>query len=398
MSNPIVPTYEPNFYKNFQCIGGDCEDSCCAGWNVFLDKKTYDKYKALDEPTLNERFEKQLVEVNEDEGEDEEYSTVAKIKMDDHHNCPFWNKQGLCDIQLTVGEDYLSNTCTIYPRQVAFFIDSLSWSLMLSCPEAARTILYQDKLVFDCEDKEAPPLYQVAKHLEVDDDNQYFHDIQGFLIEILQCRDYTLETRLFAAAYFCKNLDERPEKINRWISKVCAMLDDGSFDEQFTNLETNVAVSINMIHSFIEGFQLNGAYRLVECLNSYQEGLGNENPLENFQKAARDIFDPFVEENPNFLENYCVHYIYTQGLPYHGSMDSFTNFCRLIVHYCIIKTMCIGMAADQGELNKEMIVKTVQSFTKIVDHNNKNVNSFMDQLKANNGLNLAHMAVLLKHQ
>lgn len=397
MSNPIIPTFEPDFYKDFQCIGGDCEDSCCAGWNVHLDKRTYEKYKSLDEPSLNERFKSQIVEVDEG-GNGEDYSIVAKIQMDQHHNCPFWNKQGLCDIQLTVGEEYLSDTCTIYPRRTAFFINALSSSLMLSCPEASRQVLLRDKITFESVDKEAPPLYQVAKHLEVDDDNQYFYEIQEFLMEILQCRDYKLETRLFAAAYFCKNLDDRPEKINRWISKVCAHLDDGTFDKQFNELKTDASLSLNMIHRFIEGIELNGAYRLVECLNSYQDGLGKEKPLEEFQNAAKEHFDPFVEENPNIFENYCVHFIYTQGLPYAGSMNSFRNFYQLIVHYCMIKTLCIGMAADQGKLDKETVVKVVQSLTKIVDHNEKNVNSFIEQLESNDALTLAHMAVLLKHQ
>ena len=397
MSNPIIPTFEPDFYKNFQCIGGDCEDSCCAGWNVHIDKRTYEKYKKLDEASLNERFKTQLVEANEEDGEQQDYSIVAKIQMDEHHNCPFWNKQGLCDIQLTVGEDHLSDTCTIYPRRTSFFINALSSSLMLSCPEAARQVLLSEKLTFEYEDKEAPPLYQVAKHLEVDDDNQYFYEIQEFLMEILQCRDYNFETRLFAAAYFCKNLDDRPEKINRWISKVCTLLDDGSFDEQFTNLTTDVSVCLNIIHSFIEGIELNGAYRLVECLNSYQAGLGKSDPLGNFQKAAADIFDPFVAEHPNLLENYCVHFIYTQGLPYAGSQSSFYNICQLIIHYCMVKTLCIGMAADQGYLDEATVVKVVQSLTKIVDHNDKNFSSFMKQLEEDDAINLAQMAILLKH-
>jgi len=36
---------QPEYMKNFHCIGSDCEGNCCIGWRVDLDKKTYLKYK-----------------------------------------------------------------------------------------------------------------------------------------------------------------------------------------------------------------------------------------------------------------------------------------------------------------------------------------------------------------
>lgn len=27
----------PEYMKKFKCIGGECEDTCCAGWTVSLD-------------------------------------------------------------------------------------------------------------------------------------------------------------------------------------------------------------------------------------------------------------------------------------------------------------------------------------------------------------------------
>ncbi|WXR62260.1 hypothetical protein WG909_03245 [Peptostreptococcaceae bacterium AGR-M142] len=33
----LVPTY----FKDFRCIGASCEDTCCKGWDVFVDKNAY---------------------------------------------------------------------------------------------------------------------------------------------------------------------------------------------------------------------------------------------------------------------------------------------------------------------------------------------------------------------
>ena len=26
----------PHYYKKFACIGGDCPDTCCAGWQIMI--------------------------------------------------------------------------------------------------------------------------------------------------------------------------------------------------------------------------------------------------------------------------------------------------------------------------------------------------------------------------
>ena len=34
----------PRYFEEFKCIGGKCEDSCCIGWNIDIDKITFKKY------------------------------------------------------------------------------------------------------------------------------------------------------------------------------------------------------------------------------------------------------------------------------------------------------------------------------------------------------------------
>ena len=35
----------PDYYKEFTCIADKCEDTCCAGWQIVIDKKSLNKYK-----------------------------------------------------------------------------------------------------------------------------------------------------------------------------------------------------------------------------------------------------------------------------------------------------------------------------------------------------------------
>lgn len=38
----------PHYYKDFKCIAGACTDTCCAGWDVDVDDKSYRYYKTVD--------------------------------------------------------------------------------------------------------------------------------------------------------------------------------------------------------------------------------------------------------------------------------------------------------------------------------------------------------------
>ncbi len=47
----------PDYYLKFNCIGTDCEDTCCSGWwNVSIDWKTFQKYQQSTQPELAPLF------------------------------------------------------------------------------------------------------------------------------------------------------------------------------------------------------------------------------------------------------------------------------------------------------------------------------------------------------
>lgn len=38
---------KPIYYDEFACVGGDCKDTCCAGWTIGIDDETYKKYQQI---------------------------------------------------------------------------------------------------------------------------------------------------------------------------------------------------------------------------------------------------------------------------------------------------------------------------------------------------------------
>src|SRR6202044_748851 len=68
---------QPRSYHAFRCIGADCEDTCCVGWIVNVDKQTYEAYQRSDDPELGPRLHK-LVTINTGHSSDDDY---ARIKL-----------------------------------------------------------------------------------------------------------------------------------------------------------------------------------------------------------------------------------------------------------------------------------------------------------------------------
>lgn len=126
----------PDYYKEFSCIAGDCEDTCCAGWQIVIDEKSKKRY-AKAATGLDKSDRKNLARelrhcVNWREG---------VFRQDTEKRCAFLNEDNLCRLYQMAGPDSLCRTCKMYPRHIEEFEGVREITLSLSCPEAARIIL-----------------------------------------------------------------------------------------------------------------------------------------------------------------------------------------------------------------------------------------------------------------
>ena len=118
----------PNYYGKFKCIADKCKHSCCIGWEIDIDEAAMDLYQSLS-GELAERIRTNI------EGE------VPHFVLDEKERCPFLNKNGLCDIISTYGEEALCDICYLHPRFSHFYEDFTETGLGLCCEEAVRLIL-----------------------------------------------------------------------------------------------------------------------------------------------------------------------------------------------------------------------------------------------------------------
>ena len=136
--------FKLEFYEEFSCIADRCSFTCCKGWEVIVDTDTNNKWKSDDKQSgyfcKKVKLKKYIKE------------TEGYIKMGPHMCCPFLDDKGLCNIVINSGEDYLPNTCKMFPRQENSFGNLKEYSLSCACPavvDMINSINGKMKLLYD---------------------------------------------------------------------------------------------------------------------------------------------------------------------------------------------------------------------------------------------------------
>lgn len=206
----------PAYFDKFKCLADKCTDTCCAGWDVYVDGETVKKYRELS-CDMGERIRSSLEQVD---GEVRIRSASGR--------CPFLNETGLCDIISCLGESYISEICTEHPRYYLTLGERVFAGLGASCEEAARLILTED-----------------GEHRYVE------REAVGFLPS--EC-DGELYTAVYAAYLASVDAAVREYSIIDAALKICRIAEklDKNINGEFSNEILHAPLSIDKIRAFIQ--------------------------------------------------------------------------------------------------------------------------------------------------
>ncbi|MEG7619420.1 flagellin lysine-N-methylase [Lysinibacillus fusiformis] len=402
----------PQYMQHFSCIGSACEDSCCIGWNVNIDEDTYKKYKRSRNEELKPLFEENIKRQRSRTTKD----SFARIKMDNSGRCSFLSEENLCKIQLNLGEEYLSNTCTIYPRIPKRVNNVIEKSATMSCPEAARlALLNPEGIEFD-EIEEPMNSRQLlmrtidTQALHVSNKvEKYFWELRIFTIQLLQNRAYTLDERIIILGLFYQEIQKLVDEKNihdipSSIAKYMNLTADNTLKKWIDDIPSQLAIQIKLCKELVDfrfNYTISGA-RYLECLTEVLNGLHftEENSIENieiqYRKAMTGYYKPFMQEHEYILENYLVNNVFKNLFPLEQK-TVFEDYVMLVVHYALIKLHLIGMSGFHEGLTTDLVIKLIQSFSKTIEHNNMYLNRILSILKANEVTSMSYMAILIKN-
>jgi len=362
----------PDYYKEFECIADKCEDTCCAGWQIVIDKKSLNKYKNLSSD-YRKTVWKNINWLN------------GTFKQDKEKRCAFLNDCNLCELYLHEGEGSFCKTCHLYPRHIEEFEGVREISLSISCPEAARILMNKmDKVQYLTYEKDGEEEYE-------DFDPFLFsmlEDARKEMLNILQNRDIPIGVRVVLVLGMAHDMQGR---INRQ-----ELFDCFSVIEKYSGKKAEVFARDYYIKNrdFAKRFTLarklyDKLYQLELLKEDWDKLLLESEVLlyskgEDFYRDTVAVFNSdavIASEIAIQLEQLLVYFIYTYmpGAVYDGELYSKIQMSV----YCVWMIYELWMARflkNEGSLSMEERIDLVYRFSREVEHSDKNRNKVEEMM------------------
>ena len=375
----------PYYYSEFACIGKECRDTCCAGWDVDVDDETAQMYKNIPLP-IGERLRDRL------RGTEGTYH----FALEKNKRCPFLNDANLCDLIATLGEGGLCVTCTEYPR---FYADTPVYEqvdLTLSCPEAAR-IFFRDTMPIRYITEDVDELDQeddgefgedpFGQEGYTEDDEEFYKEVEetqmdpqdeARLLQFLQRR-----TQAFSV------IQDRTKRLeDRW-NEAVLLLRDFESEKKVQGQDgiiwslTTTREDVLILQNIRKMEVVNPKWsRFMERIQKYLPQV-QEKMEELLQKRSR-----YMEQELERLLTYFL-FRYAIDIYYHKNPDKtllFIQRCFRIVLLLLGEKFLDADAEiddfmEQEVLMRALLEERVQIFSRQIEHSDENVNELMQDVE-----------------
>lgn len=395
----------PSYIDKFQCIGGKCEDSCCIGWDIDIDKETFKKYHKVTDKAMKKMFQKNVHNNEYCTNKDLDY---GRVKLSKTKRCPFLDDENYCLIQGKFGEDYLSSVCSQFPRVLNKVDNHYEISLDTACPEAARIILGSKEKIEFKESEKSLGKYIMSGVLDTrasefkDTPIKYFKEIRNFSIKIIQNRNLKFSSRLYVLGNFLNELEEiESDEIKEFISEY----DIENEAESYKRERMNYALQISFLKNIIDSLDIlneNDSHKFKMYTKELMQGYNikdNEEIIENKEKYI-NVFEKYTEEyieiNSHIFESYMVNFIYNNLFPFSESDCMFDGYILLLFRYSLMRFYLVGKYIyNNGKDSVEDMVEFIQVFAKAVEHDKNYRGEILEYIKENSYDNMEFAKMLL---
>ena len=377
--------FQPEYVDKFKCDGQKCDARCCKGWTITIDAATYKKYSRI-------KPKEKAKEITSLMRFDSERNLYA-MNLDRRGFCPLLTKENLCKLQLEYGEDFLSKTCTVYPRKTYGFGEYFERSLTLSCPVAAEMVLFaQEPLKFEW--IEVPEKIH-SKHGKIPAEKirapekvaPLIPKLQSAVISIMQRRTLSLDQRLVALCFFIDKLNEIHSQRQDELPKLIAAYESEEFlaaqvPLMIQSVEFNAEKFIRLMMELFESFygvdegSLDKRSRLFldAVIKTLQIKVDANNQISFSDIAANykgldEARKKFLENYSTFLENYLVNEFFYNLYPYKPYVgEPFKNFSVFLMLYKVFELFTFSMTYNNLS-HKIFLLDLTDWYSRQVDHN-----------------------------
>ena len=350
-------------YNDFKCTANKCKFTCCEGWDINIDKDTYERWEKDEKDST---YLLNGVKTKECNGKEEYF-----INKETFEKCPFLDCEGLCNIVKSHGEGYLSKTCNSFPRIKNYFESKRELSLSCACPEVIEILdKIKGKILMGPEgrnNKEGLLELKIRESLiDIVSEEEFSLDerlLIGFdmLLNILEDESYTSEERLL------EELEKYSD--NEYIKEVVYV---------YNEIELNRVDSLVEINSLFLDIVEN--YREVSNLKDILENLSNfakEANMESLSEKWEDYKEKFKEFN-GILEKCIISKIYSNCIS--DDMEDMTlSFQLIILEYLLTRyATFLKYCVNDKKIQSEEVKDHILIFSRIIGNNVEGILDFLN--------------------
>lgn len=356
----------PDYYKEFHCTADECEDTCCAGWQIAVDKKSMENYKKV-----KGSYRRKL------------WSSInwltSTFKQSSDLRCAFLNDDNLCDMYQNLGAKSLCKTCRLYPRHIEEFEGVREITLSLSCPEVAKILM----------NRMTPVTFLTVERdgeEEYDDFDPFLYsqlvDAREVMIQILQDRTMAMDVRarlVFGIAHDIQNRIDTEnlfacfEVLEKYQKPAAKEFVEHAIACRSVDYEFHRAKRAFYVLNQMELLRPNWALVLDEA----KQRLYTNTTAEMWDKTTKEFYD-WIESHafPWEIqkEQLYVYFISTYfcGAVYNGEVLAKASIALTSVLLIEELLKCVWLRNDRS-FDVDDVVELVARFSREIEHSDQNL-------------------------
>ena len=369
----------PDYYFEFKCIVDQCEDTCCAGWQIGIDETSAQRYWKEKGP-FRRTFRKNI----------NFHDSVFRQQPDG--SCAFLREDGLCEMVLQMGEEALCRTCHYYPRHIEEFENEREITLSVSCPEVAKILMNRRMPVHFLHKKDE------KEEFYPDYDPIFFDQLQEareVMIQILQNRSLPASVRALLILGLAHDMQLRfnggsfftcQQLYSRYQSREAASY----ASEWLKGKEKNACQAVreeNQQEVHVAAVCFAQLYELEHLRSDWEMVLReaesllfkdvSENDRDSYRWISKEFGAYIMTEYPDWeirKEQLLVYFISTYfcGAVYDGHIYSKVRMAVLCVWY-IEELLKARWLRNEKFLDTEEVCEIVYRFSREIEHSDQNL-------------------------
>lgn len=392
-----ITVVEPLFVSAFKCIGSECRDHCCKGWDITLDKPTVNRYLKTSRIEIKTLAAENIIMTRKN------YASWGMMKLNVSGSCAFMDENRLCKVHSTLGASALSQTCATYPRASTTFKYEQQKSLTLSCPEATRQLFASpDAMLFEQTIRLQPEANQ-AKDLD-----QEKKLLNLMCLNIVKFSGVQLDEALYALASFLLGVEKvigreaRVEQMENYFSQTLNGLEQGQIRQQLAQIKPDHNLQWSLLLRLQTWFSGMTDKRGWPTLHHYvnkliyiqAEGAKTESvqpTMIQLDNVWQEKVMPWLAERPWIMNNYIQYRIYDDFFPNDESRSPLLSLYLLTAEWFLLKSLIAANVELIGKVDEEDIINIIYSYHSITKHTAQSATAFIAEInktKVNDDLSL----------